>query len=134
MAISSKLAPLAMLLARGRGLFRLREDDLVQLALLRRADSDLVLLVIGLGVGVGDRVRLGKLGRRQREHRDLAVFRRAEQELALVEIFAQLLRRSAARCRRPAPRPSATILDAARLVLILVDRRQRRSSAHASRR
>ena len=78
---------------RGGGVFRVREYHLAQFAALGRAVIAFVLVVISLGVGVGDRVRLGEIGRRQREQRHLAVFGRAEHDLAFLEIFAELFGR-----------------------------------------
>ena len=122
LARSAKDCALGDALARGRGFLRVLKHDLAHFALFRRAVLAFVLLVILLGVGIGDRVRLGDVGRRQRQQRDLAVFRRAEQNLALVEIFLQHVRRRGgdiAGLRRP----ERQIFDGALLVLILIDRR-----------
>ena len=113
------------LLARRGGVFRLLEHHLTQLACLRLAVIGLVLVEIGFCVGVGNIARFGDLRRGERQHGDLAVFRRAEQHFAVVVIAFDLLRsrlRHVTRLRRA----QRHIFDAAGLGLILADRRQHR--------
>ena len=100
------------------------KHDLAHLALFRLAVVVLVTLVNGLRIGVRHLVGLGEICRRQREQRELAVFGRAEQRLALVVVALQLLRR---RRRNVASlrRAQRQILDGARRVAELVDRLQR---------
>ena len=118
-----KAHPFDQPLARGGGFLRLLEHDLVHVAFLRRAVVALVQLVIGFGVGIGDGDPARLFGRRQRHEGDLAIFRGAEQCLAVVEKFAQLLGRrirdvaGLRLCQRQ-------IIDAALLVAELVQRRQ----------
>ena len=80
------------------------------------------MIVIGTPyVGVGDLDGAVEVGRQQGEDDDLAIFRRAEQRLALLEILGEHFRRG----RRNVPGLGGTehgVVDGALLVLVAVQR------------
>ena len=99
---------------------QLRKHDLLDVALLRRDEARMLLVIGLLDVVVGNLHPLRQRRGRHRDGVDLAVFRRPEQDFTLVEIFAQLLvgrLRDVAGLRRA----ERHILDAALLILELID-------------
>lgn len=109
------------LLGRRFGFIGIREQDLPQLAAFRRAELVRVVVIDLARVGVRDCLPLGEALRRQLDKDDAAVFGRAEQNLALLEIFGEFVgarRRDIARLCRT----ERQIADGPRLVLELLDR------------
>ena len=99
--------------------------DLQNVAALRSDIARAAFLVGALEVGVGDFDPLRLLARDQRYDHHFAVFRSAEHDLALVEIFRELLRRR----RRNVAGVRAVeqhVFDGALLVLIALGRRDQR--------
>ena len=94
---------------------------LLDVAALRRDVAVAVGVKNPFDVLVRDLGGLGELRRRRHHGRDFAEFRRAEQDFARIEIFAELFRgrrRNVAGLRRT----ERQIVDAARLVLELIER------------
>ena len=120
LAMSAKLVPLAMRSASALAASDAGEHDLLELALLGRAEAVAVLLVGALDVVVGDLDPARLLARDQRQHLDLAIFRRAEEDLALRRNTWRAPPGSGRGCRRPGhgraahSRPSAARSDSGR--------------------
>ena len=79
--------------ARRQGFFRVRKDDLRNLALFRRSELVAALLEYLPGILVGDLGPFADLFRRDRDKGYLAIFGRAELGLVIVEIGRQRLGR-----------------------------------------
>ena len=119
----------------GRGL--VGEDDLLQLALLRRGEARVAnLVVVGLGVVVGNVGGVGERGRIDEQDFERAVFRRAILILALVEIGLERVVGGGGNVARRARR-QRDVVDRAGLRLDAgeqVDERLRRDEAVDQRR
>src|SRR4029077_2283602 len=105
----------------GLGLLHGREDDLLDVPLLRSDVTAAVLVEGAFDLLVGYLDPLAEFGGRAIDGDDLAVLRRLEHDLARLEILIELVRsrlRNLARLRRP----QRHIFDAALLVLVLIDR------------